>query len=273
MDLRKHFEYNPTIDLTAAQIGINKWHWDTINSEDEEKAKEIMKQKKYDVLPIKNSDGTITKYFSTRIWNNYENLNLIGIELSNSVYYRLSFIDLIKKFNSEKKHYYFLTNYNEILGLVSYVNLNCLAVYNYLFQVIADLEQTIAYFLKEYIEQNEILKLFKKSDDTHLREIVADFEKSVSKGSDNTIFEHMYLQTIGITLGKFYNKLPVKFQKLNKYTNKFTANGIYNLLRKSIMHPVRPILNDSETISKIDILLTDFQEIKELFSCMTAEKL
>ena len=271
MDIRKHFEYNPTIDLTAAQIGINKWHWDTINSEDEEKAKEIMKLKKYDVLPIKNPDGKVTKYFSTRDWNNYEKLNLNEIELSNSIYYRLSFNDLIKKFNNEKKRFYFLTDYNEILGLVSYVNLNCLAVYNYLYLVIADLEQTISYLLKLYIEQNDILEVFKKSGDPHLDEIVAAFENSVSQGNDNTIFEHMYLQTVGITLGKFYKKLPVKFHSLNKYTNKFASNGIYNLLRNNVMHPVRPILNDSETISKIDNLLTDFQEIKEIFSCMSTK--
>lgn len=272
MDIRKHFDYNPTIDLTAAHIGINKWDWETINSEDENKAKEIMKQKKYDVLPVKNSNGTITKYFSTRIWNNYENLNLNGIELSNSVYYRISFIDLIKKFNSEKKHFYFLTNYNEILGLVSYVNINCLVVYNYLYQVLADLEQTIAYLLRAHIEQNEILEVFKKSEDIHLNEVVADFEKSVIQGIDNTIFEHMYLQTVGVTLGKFYDKLPVEFKELNKFTNKFTSNGIYNLLRKRIMHPVRPILNDTETISKLDCLLTDFQEIKEILRRIPAVK-
>jgi hypothetical protein len=262
MDIRKYFAYNPTIDITAAQIGINKWDWETINSKDEDRAKEIMKQKRYDVLPIKNSDGSFTEYFSTRNWNNYDKLNLDSMNSSNSIYYRFSFIDLIKKFRKENKRYYFLTNYSEILGLVSYVNLNCLVVYNYLYQVIADLEQTFANLLKKYIEKNEIIGVFEKSDDPHLKDILVDFNKSVNQGNDNTIFEHMYLQTVGITLGKFHNKLPEQFRILNKYTKNFSANGAYNELRNVVMHPVRPI--EPETIQLIDILLSDYQEIKEI---------
>ena len=67
MDIRKHFEYNPILDLTAAHIGINKWDWDTIDNEDEEKARERMKKKRFDVLPIMDSDGKVLKYFSTRV--------------------------------------------------------------------------------------------------------------------------------------------------------------------------------------------------------------
>jgi hypothetical protein len=266
MDVRKLFEYNPTIDLTAAQLGINKWQWETISSENEVEAKSIMKQKKYDVLPIRNPDGCVTKYFSTKEWNNYENLNLNEIDLTNSVYYRLSFNDLIRKFNIEQKRYYFLTNYDQILGLVSYINLNCLVVYNFLYQVIADLEQTIAFLLKGHLDQNDILEAFKRSGDKHQLDILANFEKSISDGNDNTIFDHMYLQTIGITLGKFLYKLPSKYHILSKYVNKFSSNGLYNELRRNVMHPVRPILNDFNTISKIDTLFTDFQAIKELLS-------
>lgn len=264
MDIRKHFEYNPTLDLTAAHIGINKWDWETIDSENEDEAKERMRKKRFDVLPILNPDGTVLKYFSTRIWNNYDGLNLSSIEHNNSVYYRLGLNDLIRKFNEEKRHYYFLTNYKEILGLVSYVNLNCQAVYNYLFQVIADLEQGIAYLLKDNLDQNEILDSFKKSNDEHLNEVAKTFEDSIKPGRDNTIFEHMYLQTVGITLSKFCNKLPEHFRRLNKYSSKFSPNGVYNDLRNKVMHPVRPILNDNETISKIDELLRDYADIKEI---------
>lgn len=264
MDIRKHFEYNPTLDLTAAHIGINKWDWDTTDSEDEEKAKEKMKKKRFDVLPILNHNGTVDKYFSTREWNNYDKLNLNPIEQTNSIYYRLSLNDLVRKFNEEKRHYYFLTNHKEILGLVSYVNLNCQAVYNYLFQVIADIEQSIAYLLRDHLDQNEIIELFKKSSDIHLNDVAKNFEASVKPGKDNNIFEHMYLQTVGITLNKFNNMLPVNLKKLNKYNSKFAPEGVYGELRNKVMHPVRPILNDNDTISKIDELLRDYSDIKEI---------
>ena len=269
MDLKRYFDYNPMLDLTAAHIGINKWEWETIDSEDENAAKEKMKAKKFDVLPVSNK-GKVNKYFSTRLWNNYDNLNLNFIEQSNLIYYRLSLSDLIRKFNEEGKHYYFLTDYKDVLGLVSFVNLNCQAVYNYLFQILADLERSIAYLLKDYIDQNEIIEVYKVSEDSHLKEVAKTFEDAVKAGKDSTIFEHMYLQTVGITLSKFCHKLPNNLKKLNKYSSKFSPNSTYGEIRNKIMHPVRPILNDNETISKIDELLNDYFDIKDIIEQMPA---
>lgn len=270
MDIRKQFDYNPTLDLTAAHIGINKWEWETVDSEDEENAKEKMRAKKYDVLPITDKDGKVLKYFSTRVWNNYDKLNLSNIEQTNSIYYRLSLADLIRKFNEESRHYYFLTNHKEVLGLVSYVNLNCQAVYNYLFQIIADIEQSIAYLLKKHINQNEILHYFKSSNDEHLKEVLENFYDAAKQGRDSTIFEHMYLQTVGITLNKFFNKLPDNVKKLNKYSSKFSPDNVYGKLRNKVMHPVRPILNDTATIKDIDELLRDYSDIKEILRSNTS---
>jgi hypothetical protein len=264
MDIRKQFEYNPNIDLTAAHIGINKWDWETIDSEDDEVAKEIMKTKKYDVLPIVEKNGKVLKYFSTRAWNDYDKLNLNNIEEKNSIYYRLSVNDLIRKFNEDDRHYYFLTNHKDVLGLVSYVNLNCQAVYNYLFQIIADIERSVSYILKENINQREILDYFKHSSDIHLNEVAKRFEEAAEQGQDNTIFEHMYLQTVGITLNKFHNRLPSNIKQLNKYSSKFSPDNIYGKLRNRVMHPVRPILNEKATIKEMNELLSDYTEIKEL---------
>lgn len=264
MDIREQFEYNPSIDLTAAQIGINKWQWETINSEDEVRAKEFMKRNRFDVLPIINPDGRIERFYSTRIWNNYHDLQLANISESDTIYYRLSFSDLIKKFHYEKKHFYFLTNVDEVLGFVSFIHLNCLVVYNYLYQVFADLEQAIANLLRDHIDQKDILEIFKNSTNKYYNKFFEDYVKAVNRGRDNSIFDYMYLPHIGKTLGKFYHILPVKYHVLNDYSQNFAADGTYNILRNKIMHPVRPILTDSDTISNIDILLTDFQKIKEI---------
>jgi hypothetical protein len=255
MDIRKQFEYNPTIDLTAAHIGINRWDWDTIDEENEEKSKEFMRGRKYDVLPIRDKNGKIEKFFSTRDWNNYDKLNLSYIAKSNLIYYRMSLSDLIRKFNEDKTHFYFLTNNKDVLGLVSLVNLNCQAVYNFLFQVISDLERSIAYLL---------LNHFKSSSDDHLTSLVTTFESSAKPGKENTIFEHMYLQTVGITLKQYFKILPDRYKQLNKFSHKFSADNIYGQLRNKIMHPVRPILNDTESISQMDELLRDYSEIKEI---------
>lgn len=266
MNIKEHFEYKPYLDLTASNIGINKWDWKSISTENEDAAKTIMKENRFDVLPIINSDNSITKYFSTRNWNNYENLNLSVILESDRVYYRLSFCDLIRKFSVEKKHYYFLTDYNSIVGLVSFINLNCQAVYNYLFQLISDVERSVACFLKLHLTTDDIISSFKDSNDAHVAEVLKSYEKAASEGFDNSIFEYMYLQTLGIVIKKMSAKIPNKQKKLLSYHAKFSPQGIYGILRNKIMHPVRPILNDEYTISNIYELIQDYEIIKELLS-------
>jgi hypothetical protein len=266
MNIKSYFEYTPSLDLTVAQIGINKWGWTVIDEENKVKAAKIMKEMRFDVLPIRDSDDRIRKYFSTKVWNNFDELTLNSIDETSVIYYRLSFNDLIRKFSEGKKHYYFLTNYKDILGLVSYVNLNCQIVYNYLFQIIADLELSISHALKRHIIQDELIESFKASSDKHQNEIVSSFEKAIATGRDSTIFEHMYLQTIGITINKFGDNLPDRLKQLKKYAPNFLQNGVYYKIRNIIMHPVRPILNDNESIAKIETLIKEYSEIKELLA-------
>ncbi|PZV85407.1 hypothetical protein CLV31_103199 [Algoriphagus aquaeductus] len=263
MEIRKHFEYNPILDLTVAQIGINKWNWTSIENEDEVLAKEIMKKNKFDVLPITESDGKTNKYYSTRTWGDYNQLNLNKIEKTKTIYYRTSLADLIQKFNEEEEHYFFLANNKDVLGLVSFVNLNCFAVYNYLFQIIADIEQSVAVKLKEHINEDEIIKSFSESQDSHLLNIISEFQNSRKHNVDSNIFEHMYLQTIGITINKFLNHLPKNLKSLNKFSKKFSPEGTYGEVRNKVMHPVRPILSDRTSIGKINELLSDYHIIKE----------
>ncbi len=264
MNIKKQFQYDPAIEVSASQIGISKWNWVSIKSSDPNEALKLMKANRFDVLPIENADGTITSFFSTREWNVYDGLNKNNMKDATTLYYRLSLKDLVRRFKEDGRHYYFLTDYDQILGLVSYVNLNCQLVYNYLFYIIADIERSVSEFLKSYISQEDILCAFQQSNDKHLTDLYDNFEKSIGSNNDNDIFQHMYLQTIGITLNKFTSGLPKEYKKLNKYSSKFGTEGVYNLIRKKVMHPVRPILSDNESINQIDELLTDYVEIKNI---------
>lgn len=264
MSVKKQFEYNPNIDLTAAQIGISKWNWISINKENEAEALEVMKQNKFDVLPIVDSDGQIEKFYSTRHWNNYSHLNLSKIESSLSVYYRLSIDDLIRNFAIEGTHYYFLTNDKDVLGLVSLVNLNSQPVYNYLYFILSDIERSIAKMLSENLDLQDILDSFSNSEDAHLHQILKNYNEAVQKGLDNTIFEHMFLQTVGITVNKLISKIPEQYKGLNKFSAKFSSNGLYSEIRNRIMHPVRPILSNGVTVTDLNQLLSDYAAIKEI---------
>ena len=264
MDIKQQFEFSHTPDLTAAHIGINKWNWKTIQEKDGQTAKNIMRQHRYDVLPIQKNSRRIEKFFVTEEWNNYDFLNIEKVNHTNSIYYRLAFQDLVRKFVEEERHFYFLTNEKDVLGLVSLVNLNCQAVYNYLFHIISDIERSISDLLKAYIDQDQILSKFEESEDKHLQNVKNKFEESINLGKDNSIFEHMYLQTVGITLKKFVWLLPDEYKSINKFSSKFSPNGTYGKIRNKIMHPVRPILNDKGTISNIHELLQDYSRMSEI---------
>jgi arsenate reductase-like glutaredoxin family protein len=264
MNIKKQFHYDPAIEVSASQIGISKWDWISTKSTEEKSVVELMQKNRFDVLPIENEDGTFNSYFSTQEWNVYSSLNKNKINDAQTIYYRLSLKDLIRKFKNDGRHYYFLTDHDQILGLVSYVNLNCQLVYNYLFFIIADIERSVSEILKKHISQNEIISKFKESEDEHLLDLSNSFQKSIEDNNDSDIFQHMYLQTVGITLKKFISRLPNKYKPLNKYSAKFGAQGVYNLVRQKVMHPVRPILSDNKSINQIDELLNDYIEIKNI---------
>ena len=264
MNIKKQFQYDPAIEVSASQIGISKWNWTSVKSTDQKQALSQMKSKRFDVMPIENEDGTVTFFYSTQEWNVYDGLNKNRIKDASTIYYRLSLKDLVRKFKEEDRHFYFLTDYNEVLGLVSYVNLNCQLVYNYLFFIIADIERSVSELLKHYIKQADILSKFQESNDQHLIKLSESFQKSIESNNDSDIFQHMYLQTVGITLNKFNSKLPKDCKMLNKYSSKFGTEGVYNLVRNKVMHPVRPILSDKESINQIDELLTDYSKIKDI---------
>lgn len=264
MDISRHFQYSTSTDLTAAHIGINRWNWDSIKEEDEERAKEIMAEERYDVLPIEESDGSYERFYVTRNWNDYDYLNVDSVNKTNSVYYRLAFEDLVRKFKEEERHFYFLTNEKEVFGLVSLVNLNSQATYNYLFQVISDIEKSVSELLRNELNQDDILNKFESSKDEHIKEVLDTFRSAIAEGKDNSLFEHMHLQTIGITIKKFVHDLSEGSKRLNKYSSKFCPEGTYLEIRNKIMHPVRPILNDEDSISDIHELLSDYMEIKQI---------
>lgn len=264
MNIKKQFDYDPAIEVSASQIGISRWNWRTIKSKDQQEALEIMKAERFDVLPIENEDGTIDSFFSTQDWNDYNNLNKNRISEAQTIYYRLSFKDLLRKFKDNDYHYYFLTDYNQILGLVSYVNLNCQLVYNYLFFIISDIERSVSELLRVYVSQEQIINEFGNSKDIHLKDLVTSFKKNIETNNDSDIFQHMYLQTVGITLKKFLSELPYENKKLAHYASKFGTEGVYNLIRQKVMHPVRPILSDKQSIYQIDELLTDYVDIKNI---------
>ncbi len=266
MNIKSHFKYDPSIDVIAAHIGINKWDWVFVDGENEQAALQKMQENRFDVIPIIDKNGLFNEYFCTRNRNDYSALNRNKINLKEGIYYRTSLSDLIRIFKEEQRHFFFLTDFKQVLGLISYINLNCQAVQNYLFYILSDLEKSVSNLLKNQIEMDQIESILKSSSDLHVIEIIKKFEDDKLKNIDVDLFNYFYLQTVGIVLSKFLNDLDPPYKKLGKYTKKFSPDGLYTQVRNTIMHPVKLLLDNELSITKLDELLTDYHNIKEIIS-------
>lgn len=264
MNLKRLFEYEPSIDVTAAQIGISKWNWTCAYSEDENEAKKVMLDKRFDVLPIISADQLIKEFFITQNWGDYSSLKRLNIQDNLTVYYRISLYDLIRKFKEDKRNFYFLKDHNNILGLVTIANLNCQLVYNYLFFLIADLEKSMNEMLKANISEDRILETFKNSSDEFIRKIPETYDKKKNENLDNDIFQEFYLQTIQYVLNKFGNEFDPKIKQILDFKNDFGTDGLFNKIRNLTMHPIRPILSDRQSILELDKFLTSYLKIKDI---------
>lgn len=231
-----------------------------------------MKRNKFDVLPIKNPNGTFTEFFATRTWNDYNSLNRLRIDDNYKAYYRLGINDLIHKFINEQTHYYFLTNYNEILGLVTLINFNSQPVYNYFFQLVSDMEIRLARVFNEYINQDKIVKLFEWSENPEITDLLKKFKKWENEGNDNSIFHHFYLKTFGYVFIKYQTLLPSGLKPILKFREKFCAGNLYTNIRNTVMHPVKPIIGGDITLDNLAEFLSDYKDITQILENFEQEE-
>ncbi|WP_422004973.1 hypothetical protein [Roseivirga pacifica] len=257
---KSDFSYNIEIKVTAAQIGINKWDWIFANGKSEARAKRLMKKHKFDVLPIKDDKGQFKEYYSTRIWNNYDGLNRNLIDSTTTIYYNTGLRELIKRFNKESRHYYFLTDYEEIVGLVSLANLSCQAVYNYLYYIISGIETSVSSFLQERVSQEFVISEFEKREGTdHYENAIRRFN---ADSQEHSFYDYLDFKDLALVINKFQKELRGDEKGLLNFYKKFESS--YNDLRIKVMHPVRTLLTTHEAISQIDELLDDYSSIMNI---------
>lgn len=266
MSKRRYFkEGGGTIDISAAKIGISKWDWVFVDGDNKEEAIKVMKENGFDVLPIRNTDSSFTHYYSTAEWGNFEHLNKLRIKDAPSIYYKTSFRDLVRRFREEDKFFYFLVDSSEVLGLVSFVNLNSLMVYNYLFRVIADIESSLFNLFRQELDEEKVIQRFENSSDKTLNKLAKEYKEEVDENQNNDFFQTLYFSNIEFLLKEFVGQLPPNKKKLARFAKNFNGeNGAYCKIRNKVMHTTRRLLSDMESIDRIDKLLTDYDKIIEI---------
>jgi len=264
MRVLKHFEYRDNNILTAAQIGVSKWRWDFADENwDLDQAKHFMKTKEYDVLPIVNNDDSFSSYYTTRKWGDYEDLKKNKIDDSNKIYYKMSFIDLVKKFTEETySRYFFLETHDEVVGLISTVNFNTLPVYNYLYREIADIEYRVSGLLEENVSQEVILETLLRSSDKMNNDLANKFIALSQTNEGSNIFQHLYLPNLGYLIRKHVEDLPIEKRAIVQYASSFFKE--YRKLRNIVAHPIRHVISSKDSFEELSKTLDDFEDIRNL---------
>lgn len=263
MNVKKYFDYSPDLELTVAQIGINKWDWIAINENDLPKAQSKMQAHRFDILPLHQSN-TVDRYFTTLNWGDFSKIELRNINQEDKIYYRLSFLDLIRKMLRDKNNVYFLTDSNEVLGLISLNNLNCLAVYNYLYQITASLERLVTQYLESILSEELVLDILKKTSDKQANIVAAKYLDAQTKNTDNSIFHHIYFPNICTILKKASDHIPENKKSLVAYGKNFNSDQLYGKIRNNVSHPVRPLFSDFNSVKEVNQLIEDYIDIKKL---------
>ncbi len=146
------------VNITSASVGISKLRWKCILEEEDNGQNhiKIMKEGRYDHLPIIPKNGLISEYYKTKIPDNFENIDRHKISYQDVLPLDTKIEIVIEKFYKEKRTFYFL-NYNKnISGLITLGNLNCKQVQVYIFSLICELENELALFLNHHLSHSDI---------------------------------------------------------------------------------------------------------------------
>ena len=260
MNIEKYFQYNPELDLTVAQICVHKWDWTSMKSSQSKEAKQLMLRESFDIVPIEQS-GKITSYFKTVTFGDYSSIMSHNIEQEDLIYYRLSFSDLIKKMKKENRSYYFLHNSDGILGFISLPQLNCLAVFNYLYQALASLERKMIQYIKSISTEEKIIEILSETSCKQSKGLLDYYKKQKQNNVDNSIYEVLYFSTICVRLNGLEDNVPEKDRGLLKYRKLFSSEQVLGKLRNNVAHPVRPVFSSLESVEVINKVLDIQSEI------------
>lgn len=243
MHLDYFYKREDIVSIDAAVVGISKSDWEYLPEERAElnEAKKIMREKRYDVLPIVSKKGDVHKYFVTENWNNFDNISTGEVSYEAVIPYNTSIRTVIKELATDNRLFFFLSAKNDISGLISYVNLNCRQVKIYLFSLISELEIKLGELIVQSLDEKYILPELK--EDTK-----ESYLEDMNRGSEPTLIEYLYLSEMLNIIRKSNLVAKVGYPSKTKFDNYL---GRINSLRHKVAHPSKSLVTSSDSVSKL----------------------
>ena len=251
------------VKITAASVGISRKRWTHATEEDVYTGsyKEVMKSKRFDHLPIISKEDRVTEYFKTIKPNDYSSIEKYEIKYDDVIPLDTNIREVIEKFASTGRSFYFLSYQKNISGLITLGNLNCKQVQIYIFSLICDLERALSDFLNSELTKKEIESWIKskiKPDEPNNKFtlIIKHYNELVNTDLENQLTEHLFL----VDFFEIIKKLNLN-NKLNYSKTKFDELSSINELRKKIAHPTRSLLDNDNNIFKLKERLDKIEDL------------
>jgi hypothetical protein len=257
------FQDEGQVKITAASVGISKLQWTSIKEEEIETNKhlKLMEVNRFDHLPIESPKGIITEYFKTIEPNRFEKIERHKIKFNDIIPLDTNIKDVIEKFASENRSFFFLRYQKTISGLITIGNLNCKQVQVYIFSLICELERGLGNFLNSNLESSEIKewtenKTIEGKFKNKYRNILNKYNDLLREDLENSLTEHFFLiDFFSIYRDKnLYKKLDYTLEEWNEIQN-------INNLRNKIAHPTKSLLDKETDIKKIKKQITQVEDL------------
>ena len=238
------------INITAASVGISGRRWTCINATtiEGDSYKSLMKDNRFDILPITAADETTSEFFKTDKPNNYDTISRQTISYKDVLPLDTSVRDIIKGFVIDNRTFYFLTYHSRITGLITLGNLNCRQVQVYIFGLICELERRLTEFIEDNLSKEQLEKFITEKSATNdkLKESWEHYQELVQSDLENKLIEHLYLIDFFTIIEHFDLNAKLGYSK-NKWEELTTIND----LRHLVAHPTRSLLDKNNDVNKL----------------------
>lgn len=250
MDEDTRFLRESVVDIDAAVVGMSSTRWTSIRLAEatSDRAAQIMREKRFDTLPIGSPAG-VKEYFQTQMWNNYSSIDRLPVTHRDVISFKTPLRNVIQGFALESRNFYFLCSERRIVGLISIANLNCRQVKVYLFSLLSELEVQLANLVSHHCSETELLEMtFGIEEKSKYADVKKRYTSDKAKGVDVPFVEYLYFSDLLKAIRKKGLFEELGYQSGGKFDDAF--NPLVTL-RHVVAHPTRSLIKDPKSCKKL----------------------
>jgi hypothetical protein len=249
--------------ITAASVGVSKLRWKSIKHNEiiSNLHIELMEKNRFDHLPVEEVDGSVIKFFKTAVPNKYDKIDELKININDIIALDTNIRDVIEKFATQNRTFFFLRYQKTISGLITLGNLNCKQVQIYIFSLVCELERELGDFLNHFLSEKDITEWLNRKIKANIqnekyKNILLSYANLIDSDLENNLTEHLFLVDLFKIINDTNLYLQLDYSKLEWEKMKSV-----NELRNRIAHPTRSLIDADNTIFKLHERISKIEDL------------